>query len=185
MVLFEFLMILLSIIVGLGLAELLTGIAKILREGRQSQFSWIHGAIVVAIFLALLQTFWESWGLQNVPEWTFPAMLLMLTSPILLFVIAHILFPAGTHYDNLGEYYFERAKLIWTIALVIAVVSSLFRPLAFGMPLLVMDNASTIPTLVIFLLLITIRNRTFHYVLVPLVPLSIAIDTLAINYLIR
>ena len=57
MELFEFLMILLSIIVGLGLAELLTGIAVILREGRQSQFSWIHGAVVLAIFLALLQTF--------------------------------------------------------------------------------------------------------------------------------
>ena len=185
MELFEFLMILLSIIVGLGLAELLTGIAIILREERQSQFSWIHGAVVLAIFLALLQTFWESWGLQGVPEWTFPAMLLMLSSPILLFVIAHILFPAGTHHDSLGDYYFERARLIWTIALITVIVSSLFRPLAFGMPLFVMDNASSIPSLVICMLLITIRNRKFHYDLVPFVPLTIAIDTLAVNYLIR
>lgn len=185
MELFEFLMILLSIIVGLGLAELLTGIAVILREGRQSQFSWVHGAVVVAIFLALLQTFWESWGLQAVPEWTFPAMLLMLTSPILLFVIAHVLFPAGTHFESLGDYYFKRSRLIWTIGFITVITSSLFRPLAFGMPLFVMDNASMIPSLVICMLLITIRNRTFHYFLVPLVPLTIAIDTLAVNYLIR
>jgi len=39
MSLFEFLMILLSIIVGLGLAEILTGIARIFRERRQVEFS--------------------------------------------------------------------------------------------------------------------------------------------------
>ena len=93
--LFEFLMILLSIIVGLGLAEILMGIAGILREGRQAEFAWIHAATVIAIFLALLQTFWESWSLQEIEVWTFPAMLLMLSAPILLFTIAHILFPVA------------------------------------------------------------------------------------------
>jgi type III secretory pathway component EscS len=132
--LFEFLMILLSIIVGLGLAEILTGVARILRDGRQAEFSWIHSALVIAILLSLFQVFWESWSLQEIQEWTFPAMLLMLAAPILLFILAHVLFPVSLEYADLGEYYFARAKMLWTIALLTIVAGHLFRPLAFGMP---------------------------------------------------
>lgn len=57
MSLFEFLMILLSIIVGLGLAEILTGVGRILREGRQSDFSWIHSALVAAVFFWIAADF--------------------------------------------------------------------------------------------------------------------------------
>ncbi len=184
MELFEFLMILLSIIVGLGLAEILMGVARTLRDRRQAEFSWIHSAVVAAIFLALLQTFWESWGLRSVEEWTFPAMLLMLSTPILLFTLAHILFPSPSDHLDFGEYYFGRSRLIWTIALIAVVVGIMFRPLAFGQPLFVQDNLSTIPSFVSCVLLITFRNRLLHYVLVPLVPVTIALDTLVINYFI-
>lgn len=143
---FEFLMILLSIIVGLGLAEILTGIARLLRDGRQSEFRWIHSAAVITVLLALLQTFWESRGLQQVDTWTFPAMLLMLATPIALFTIAHILFPPDGQFANLGEYYFAQARLIWVLALVTVILGVSFRPLAFGMPLLVADNVSALPS---------------------------------------
>jgi len=88
--LFEFLMILMSLIVGLGLAEILSGVARFLKRGGIRGFSWTHSAITVTVFVALLQTFWESWGLRSIEVWTFPAMLLMLGSPIILFLIAHI-----------------------------------------------------------------------------------------------
>ena len=185
MSLFEFLMILLSIIVGLGLAEVLTGFAGILRDGRQAELSWVHSAVAAAIFLALLQTFWESWGLQYVETWTFPAMLLMLTPPILLFTVAHVLFPRQGQYADLGEYYFARARLIWGLALLTAVAGVSFRPLAFGAPLFIVDNMSTLPSLFACILLMLVRQRTFHYVVVPLVPITIALDTMVINYLIN
>lgn len=184
MSLFEFLMILLSIIVGLGLAEILTGIAGILRDGRQAEFSWVHAAAVTAIFLGLLQTFWESWGLQEVEIWTFPAVLLMLASPIFLFTIAHVLFPRKGQFENLGEYYFARTRLIWGLALMTIVVGVSFRPLAFGAPLFIPDNASTLPSALACILLMYTRQRTFHYIIVPLVPITIALDTMVINYLI-
>ena len=111
-------------------------------------------------------------------------MLLMLSSPILLFTIAHILFPPGREHVDLGEYYFARAKLIWSLAALTVIVSVGFRPLAFGMPLLVVDNASSLPSLLTCVLLAVINARKLHYVLVPLVPLTIALDTMVINYLI-
>jgi hypothetical protein len=183
--LFEFLMVLLSIIVGLGIAEILTGTARILRDGRLAAFSWAHSFAVLSIFLALLQTFWESWGLRSVEAWTYPAMLLMLGGPVLLYVIANVLFPGSQAYEDLGEYYFARTRLIWSLAVVAVIVGVLFRPLAFGMPLFVRDNLSSGPALLACLLLATISNRTFHNFLLPLMLLTIILDTVVISYLIR
>ena len=185
MELFEFLMILLSIIIGLGLAEILTGVAKLLREGRQAEFNWVHGTVAAIIFVVLLQVFWESWGLRAIDTWTFPSMLLMLSTPVLLFLIAHILFPDKGQHADLGEYYFQRSRLIWSLATLTVVVSVLFRPIAFDMPLLVRDNLSSAPSLVACVLLATVSSRQFHYVMVPLVLLTVLVDTLAINYFIR
>lgn len=112
-------------------------------------------------------------------------MLLMLATPILLFTIAHVLFPSNKDCTDLGDYYFSRARLIWSLGLVTVITGVGFRPLAFGMPLLIADNLSAIPSVLLCILLLTIRNRTVHKFIVPLIPIMIALDTLAINYLIR
>ena len=180
--LFEFLMILLSLIVGLGLAEILSGVARFLKRGGIRGFSWTHSAITVTVLVGLLQTFWESWGLRSVDAWTFPAMLLMLGSPIFLFLIAHILFPEPESSTSLEDYYFKRAQLIWILAGFTVIVGALFRPIAFDMPLWVIDNVSTIPTFAICILLSKVKVRWLHHILVPTVLLFVLMDTMAINY---
>lgn len=183
--LFEFLMILLSLIVGLGLAEILTGFGRMLRERREDQLSWVHSALAAAVFFGLLQTFWESWGLRSVTEWTFPAMLLMLGSPILLLTIAHILFPTRLEQVDLEEYYFTNPRLPWGLAAATVIVSTLFKPIAFGAPLFVWDNASGAPLIIVCGILATSQRRIVHYILVPLVTTTIILDTLFISYVIR
>ncbi len=185
MSLFEFLMILLSIIVGLGIAEILTGVGRILRERRQHEFSLIHSALVVAVFFGLLQSFWESWEFRTTEVWTFPAMLLMLASPILLLTIAHVLFPTKMVHENLEQYYFSNPGLPWRLAGATVVLGTLFRPVAFGMPLFVAENASALPVLVICVLLGTSTNRMLHRILAPFVALFVISDTLSFSYAIN
>lgn len=180
--LFEFLMILLSLIVGLGLAEILSGVARTLKQEGVRGFSWTHSAVTLTIFVGLLQTFWESWGLGSVESWSFPAMLLMLGSPILLFLIAHVIFPEPGVSSRLDDYYFERAPLIWSLAGLTVIVGTVFRPLAFGMPLWISDNASSVPTLAACALLVIVKARNFHRVLVPIVSAVVLLDTLTISY---
>lgn len=180
--LFEFLMILLSLIVGLGVAEILTGIARVLKSEGLRGFSWTHSAITLTLFIGLLQTFWESWGLASIETWSFPAMLLMLGSPIFLFLIAHVLFPKWESSVNLEDYYFERARLIWTLVGLTVIVGTLFRPLAFGWPLWIPDNFSSIPTIFACVLLGFVKIRMLHRVLVPIILIVVLLDTLAISY---
>ena len=180
--LFEFLMILLSLIVGFGLAEILSGMARLLKRDGVKGLSWIHSAISATIFIALLQAFWESWSLRDVEMWTFPAMLLLLSGPTLLLLIAHILFPEPGDISSLDDYYFERASLLWSLAGLAVIVATLFRPLAFGETLWVADNLSGIPTLAVCILLGSINSRALHRILVPLIFVIVILDTLTISY---
>jgi hypothetical protein len=184
MSLFEFLMILLSIIIGLGISELLTGFASILRTGRVSQLIVAHWALFLTIFLVLLQVFWESWSLNVLTKWTFPAMVMMLLAPVLLHLVAHMIFPQSTDVD-LSEYYFSKSRIIYILLLLTALAGVLFRPIAFGWGLMVVDNLSTAPIMAALLLLAWSDNRLLHRVLVPLCLVTVAIDTLLISYLIE
>ena len=75
MELFEFLMILVSVIIGLALGEVLMGSANLLRERETVRFYWIHVLFQVGVFLALIQQWWESWGLAAVSSISFGAVL--------------------------------------------------------------------------------------------------------------
>ncbi len=180
--LFEFLMILLSLIVGLGLTEILAGIARFLKKGGKLDIPWIHGTATLAVFVALLQTFWESWGLRTIEVWSFPAMLLMLGSPICLYLMAYILFPEPDDDTALDQYYFQRAGLLWPLAGLTVIVGTLFRPIAFGDSLWVVDHASGIPILVVCAILTLTRKPVVHRILVPVVLASVLLDTLTFSH---
>jgi hypothetical protein len=145
-------------------------------------FSWTHSVVTLTIFIGLLQTFWESWGLAPIVAWSFPAMLLMLGSPIFLFLIAHVMFPGQGSNVSLDDYYFEKARLIWALAGLTVTVGTLFRPLAFGMPMWVLDNLSAVPTLAACAILSSINVRMLHRVMVPIILVMVLLDTLAISY---
>ena len=53
--LFEFVMLLVSIIIGLGLTEILTGAANLVRARETVRFYWIHILFQFGVFFALLQ----------------------------------------------------------------------------------------------------------------------------------
>ncbi len=53
MSLFEFLMVLVSLIIGLGISEFLAGVARISRNKDSVQPYWVHSTLIVIVFLAL------------------------------------------------------------------------------------------------------------------------------------
>ena len=53
------------------------------------------------------------------------------------------------------------------------------------MPGLVADNRSTVTSILTCILLMPVTNRVVHYFVLPLVSITIARDTLMIDYLMR
>jgi len=173
---FEFIMVMFSIIVGLGIADLLNNIARQLRAGKDCEGYWLQSLVVVAVLLGLLQQWWESWGLQSVEHWGFLFVLMFLAGPIGLYLVAHLLFPRRMSGGDLEQHYFSVFRQIWVIAGLVVIVATLFRPVAFGDALLVADNMSAAVLLAFFAVLASSSRKVVHAILVPLILISLFMD---------
>jgi hypothetical protein len=167
MSLFEFLMVLVSIIVGLGIAEILTGVARQIRFRTSSDAYWLHSCGVALIFFALLQNWWELWVLRSVDEWVFSGLVLMLVSPAGLYLIAHLIFPDPIEGVEFRAYYYDAMRPVWWLGVLVAVASTLFKPIAFGADLVELDNAAPVVMVIGFLTLATSKSTVVHSILVP------------------
>ena len=168
MSLFEFLMVLVSIIVGLGIAEVLTGIAHQVRYRHTSTGYWLHSCGIALVTFALLQSWWELWGLRDTTEWVFFSMVLMLVSPATLYLIAHLVFPENRQGTDMRAYYYDQMRPIWWLAVLSTASSTLFRPISFGSSLIHWDNATSALFIAGFLALAVSRNVILHSIVVPI-----------------
>ena len=91
MSLLELIFVVASVIVGLGIAELLTGVVRILRGEFKAGFA--HGLWTLTVFLSLVQLVWAYWALNAEASLTYAQYLTILWGPIALFVSASLLFP--------------------------------------------------------------------------------------------
>ena len=185
MALFEFLMVLVSIIVGLGMAEILAGVARALRRRASIRFYWVHMVLVLAMFIALLQQWWEIWGLRVASEWSFLALLVMLTAPVCLFLIAHLLFPEPVDGADFQEYYYREMRPIWLLGVVAVVASTSCRPLFFDETLFSADNATSFLGFVGFVMLFTSKRRKLHATFISLLLILLLLDILRWNPVIQ
>ena len=183
MSIFEFVMVLVSIIIGLGIAEILTGIAGQIRWRKESKPYLLHSLIVVAIFLALIQQWWEIWGLSGETRWTFVALMLMLGGPVCLHLIAHLLFPDDIRQTTMRDYYYGEMRPVWLLICGAVVIGTLFRPLAFGEDLLHPDNATSILALTGCLVLAFTTRPAVHAVVGPLLLISLVYDIFRFSFL--
>lgn len=102
---FEFLMVLVSIILGLGIAEILSVVARIFR--RELEPGWLHSAWMAIVLLLSLQAFWAAWGYQGRPDWSYAELVLFLVPRLLVYVVASVLNPPATNTLPLDDYFMD------------------------------------------------------------------------------
>ena len=179
--LFEFLMILISVVIGLALSELLSGAAGLLRERDTVQTYWIHTLFQVGAFIALLQQWWESWGLVDVEEIRFGYVLSLLLPSVVLYLIAHLVNPRPIKNADLQEYYYLQAPILWTLVIIGTVVGTFVKPVLIGDSVLEIGNISGFPMIAICVVLALSKNRRVHMLLAPLIIILVLLDTWAVN----
>ncbi|HKK92098.1 MAG TPA: hypothetical protein VJ925_01650, partial [Longimicrobiales bacterium] len=82
MSLLELIFVVTSVIVGLGIAEILTGVVRVFRgelRGGLAQSLW-----TVIIFTSLVQLVWAYWGMNSVSSLTYAEYLVILAGPVML-----------------------------------------------------------------------------------------------------
>lgn len=179
--LFEFFMVLVSVVIGLGVSEVLTGWAKLLRARHEVEPYWVLTLVQAGVFFAFLQQWWEFWDLAGVGQITFGAVLVLLAPSVFLFLVAHLLFPGAPGEADLKAYYYRQAPLLWGLILPATAAGTFLKPLVFGYPVINPTNLSGIPVMGLCLALALSANRRLHAAGVVVVTLLVVLDTVLAN----
>lgn len=120
---FEFVMILVSIVIGLGVAELLGMLARILRN--EARGGSLHTLWIIAVLLTLVQIFWAEWQLQFRSDWSLLELIIFLAPAFLLFLAASLLCPRTAEPMPLDAYFLERRKPFYLVLLAFLLSASI------------------------------------------------------------
>ena len=109
---FEYLMVMVAIILGLGVTQILRGLSKI---ARSEQPSSIVATWATLLFILHVQLWWAFWDLGQVEQWTQAYFILLIAIPCSLFAMTELLLPMGiapetdwqAHFFSVRVWYFR------------------------------------------------------------------------------
>lgn len=116
---FDYLSVLISIVLGLGLTELLSNVHRLIQARDRVTFHWLPLLWGGIIFVALVQWWWAAFGLHRQLEWNFFFFLLILLIPVLLYLAAASVLPTVEPEQtvDLRANYFEiQPWFFWIVA---------------------------------------------------------------------
>lgn len=122
---FSYLSVLISIILGLGIAQLLNGVGQVLRRRGHVRLYWPALGWVGLLFVLHVQTWWALFGLRAVSRWTFGGFALVLVQPVILYHLATLVLPdwgSDTEPDLRANYY-DHSRSFFSLAVVLLVFS--------------------------------------------------------------
>jgi hypothetical protein len=123
---FEYVTVLISIVLGLGITQVLTGIADLIHQSKRVKVYWPHLIWVLLVLIMHVQDWWVTYDLKNYAPWRLPTFLFTMLYPVNLFVLARLLFPFGIQEGvvDLKVFYFENYKKLFgfTAALMLLAI---------------------------------------------------------------
>ncbi len=124
---FEYVTVFISIILGLGVTQILTGIADLIHQNNRVKLYWPHVIWIFVVLVLHVQEWWVTFELRSYGPWRLPVFLFILLYPIVLFVLARLLFPFGINEGeiDLKKFYFENYRKIFLFGAMLAFLSVL------------------------------------------------------------
>ena len=140
-------LVIVSMILGLGVTRVLTGLVAVFRSRLRARLDWVPIVWALSLFFTQIQ-FW--WGINDEPMqityWRFETFFAFITLPILLFIAAALLLPASEmpagaslrrHFEDEGRF----ALLALAVYELAALAANLFL---FGDGLLTVAGGATL-----------------------------------------
>lgn len=167
---FPHIRIIMGMVIGLGVARLLSGVARIVQHPSQYRLYTVHLAWVASLLLMLIHFWWWEFGLYHIEHWTFGKYLFLISYSIILFLLCALLFPESMQdYSSYQDYFYSRRAWFFgflALTYVLDVVDTILKGTAhfalFGHEYLVRT-----PVLVGLCLIAALtRNRWFHTIFV-------------------
>ena len=173
---FEYLSVLISIVLGLALTRLLAEAARLIQVRRRVRVYWPVLVWMFSLLLILVQSWWALFDFRDHQGWTLLQFALILAHPTLLYLLCVLLLPdAGTDGEiDLRANYFDQAPWFFASAAAFTIFSAL-RPLVFDGALpLDADRLFHLGFLAVALLCMVQRNERLHQLAALTVPISVS-----------
>jgi hypothetical protein len=119
MALFEYLGVLISVVMGLGITHLLIGTSKVIQQRESIRAYWVHTVWTVNILVYILAIWWGMFWWSGLTEWTFYHFLFVTLYAVALFLLAAMLYPWDFPTDfDFKEYFFKNRAWFFGIQFV-------------------------------------------------------------------
>ncbi len=122
---FEYVIVLISIILGLGITLVLTGVAELIRKWHAVKIFWPFLIWIGLVFVLHIHEWWVTYELKSITVWSLPTFLFVVLYPITLFILANLIFPAKWKKGviDLKEYYFNTYRTFFFFAILLDVLA--------------------------------------------------------------
>ena len=106
---FEYVIVLTSIVIGLALTHLMQGVAKVIQHPERPRVWWVHLVWVAYMFVSIVFWWWWEFRLQLVERWTFSIYFFVIFYAFYLYLICAMLFPKNLEgYEDYKGYFLAR-----------------------------------------------------------------------------
>lgn len=113
---FEYISILTAIIIGLGLAQLLSGVARLIQYPGKERVYWVHLFWVGYLFVNMVFWWWWEYRLGELDVWHFQNYLFVLLYAVMLYMCCALLFPTDmSAYEGYEDYLMSRRRWFFCI----------------------------------------------------------------------
>jgi hypothetical protein len=164
---FEYASVVVSIVLALGMADILRFLADTLRDPSERRGYWVHMLWVVLLLELHMEFWWRMWAFRDQLT-AGPELTIVLLGPAILFMATRIILPHAGEAD-MQQLYFQRKNAFFIALVASSLWSALTSTWALpegqqGLPLFALVTMAAI--LAVFIACILTANRRFHAVVV-------------------
>jgi hypothetical protein len=124
---FEYASVVVSIVLALGIAEILRFLADTLREPGARQLYWVHLLWMVVLLELHMEFWWRMWAFKD--QLTVgPELAVVLVGPALLFMATRTLLPGPQDSADMQQLYYRRKSAFFTMLVTTSLWSMVTSP---------------------------------------------------------
>lgn len=116
---FEYIAVLVSLILGLGITNILTGLGRIINRRHEFKIDTVHFMWSLALFVVLVLNWWVFFKNSEITNWTFEYFLLIIVWAVIFYLMTVVLFPTDKNSDQDYGTIFQKNRS-WFLGLFIA-----------------------------------------------------------------
>lgn len=171
---FEYLSVLISIVIALGISEIVSTWGRLLRVRERVHFYWLNIFWTIFVVIMMIQFWWGFWEFRVVEVWSLPGLLAVVAECLVLVLAGMSLLPdpglSGA--IDLRAHYFANSRLFFTLGAILLLMLTVVDALVGGQPFLHPENAVRLPAAILVALAALFPNEKYH---VPFTFLSVVL----------